>query len=80
MDSLSIDKILRKVSKPHYRGCYASDRIPLPTGFPSIMVVNLDPHYMDGSHWVVVHAESPTRANFFCPFGREPTGNLMDFL
>ena len=80
MDSQSIDAILRRARSAHYRGCFPSDRIPYPSSFPTIMVVNLDPHYLGGSHWVVVLVESPTQAYFFCPFGREPKGNLLDYL
>lgn len=79
MDSPSIDAILRRTSV-RYSGCFPSDRIPYPTLFPALMVINLDPHFMDGSHWVVLLAESPSQAYFFCPFGREPKGRLMDYL
>lgn len=79
MDSLSIEAILTQ-SSSHFSGCFPSDRIPYPTSFPSIIVANLDPHYKSGSHWVVLFAQSPEQAYFFCPFGREPTGRIREYL
>jgi hypothetical protein len=41
-----------------YRGCFPSDGLPHPRSlkYPSAFVVNLDPHEMEGSHWITVYA------------------------
>ena len=40
---------------------------------PSVFVVNTDPNFRAGSHWVVIHIPNNTVANFFDPLGFPPS-------
>jgi hypothetical protein len=79
MNTIQIDKLLRRCKLPLYRGVFACDRVP--THSVGFMVVNLDPHDRPGSHWIVVYI-APDRqfGEYFDSFGRPPEGRLRAYL
>jgi hypothetical protein len=64
MKTSDIDRILRRnlVTAPFYLGCFAADRIPIsPPHYPHCMVVNTDPGWAKGAHWVSIYLPSLQR-------------------
>jgi len=67
-----IETLLSKdlITKKHFQGVYASDQIPV-LKKNSYIILNSDPQYELGEHWVVL-----SRVNdifeFFDPLGRSP--------
>nr|DAC81382.1 TPA_asm: adenain [Parasteatoda house spider adintovirus] len=75
MNVLQIEKVLKKDVSTHriFIGVYPSDRIPKRiTRFPSAFVVNTDPHYKSGTHWMAFYVNSPNSAEFFDSYGHSP--------
>lgn len=58
METDLINKILREnpLTRRNYQGCFPSDKIPTLPQYPSSLVVNLDPHKLEGTHWVALFA------------------------
>lgn len=77
MDSVQIDRILRRCRIAMYRGVYACDRMPAGGG---LMVVNLDPRHKPGSHWVGVYTTRDGKGEYFDTFGRPPVGVIKKYL
>ena len=64
----------------YFKGVYPIDCLPVFMEVPASIVINLEPHYMDGSHWVVVHIDKSRYAHYFDSFGRRPEGNILTFI
>lgn len=76
MNGQDIDKILHILLRhPNLKflGVFSSDEIPNPTTYPSCCVINLDPRYLPGSHWVAVYFSSPNLIEFFDSYGNAPS-------
>lgn len=60
MDSITIRKILNSnlSTSKVFSGCFPCDLLPHPTTlqYPAALIINLDNHQDDGSHWVAVFA------------------------
>jgi hypothetical protein len=79
LTTIDIENYLRKYSQ--FRGVFAIDRLPfeiLPKPFG--IVVNLDPSWQSGSHWVAVYAPETGPLIYFDSFGLVPPENLLTFL
>lgn len=77
MNTLEITRILSKnrSTKNCFRGVYSIDKIPNRVyKKPSSYVINTDPSYQPGTHWVAVYFPKERRspAEFFDSFGRAP--------
>ena len=88
MNGIEIDKILMRnaITRPFYRGCFASDQIPLaaPAGVshPWCLVANLDPGYLAGSHWVALYSDRAGTIEYYDSFGQwpPPSAEICQFL
>jgi hypothetical protein len=85
MKTSDIDRILRRnlVTAPFYLGCFAADRIPIsPPHYPHCMVVNTDPGWAKGAHWVSIYCLSPTHVEYFDSLGiwAPPSEPICTFL
>ena len=74
MDSVSIATSL--MSNPHTReifhGVYPSDNLPLHINYrPAIVLANLDPSFLGGSHWVNFWLPSHSNSVEFFRFSRK---------
>lgn len=78
LTTIDIMRMLRKV--PHFAGVYPVDRLPLIIKRPMSIVINLDPSYKEGSHWVVCYFEKNGYAFYFDSYGKRPTGNILTWL
>ena len=71
MNSIKIHKVLTKHVK-YFQGVYPIDLLPSTLIKPSIIVINLDKHYMPGSHWVAVCFSDSGYAEYFDSYGLPP--------
>lgn len=86
MDTTQIIKILsaNPQTRNIFRGCFPSDRLPDPASlvYPAALVVNLEPHHMEGSHWVALYAQNLNREIYYFDSLNLPTSNaiMVNFL
>lgn len=75
MNENQIRKILFNdhITRTCFIGVFPCDRIPreIPR-FPAAFVMNTDPHYKPGRHWIAVYVKSPSTVEFFDSFGNKP--------
>ena len=64
MNTIQINRFLSKHVK-YFQGVYPIDLLPVTLLKPCIIVINLDKHYMPGSHWVAVCFSDPGYAEYF---------------
>jgi hypothetical protein len=73
MNTLQIRKVLTKHVK-YFQDVYPIDLLPSTLIKPSILI-NLDKHYMAGSHWVAVCFSASGYAEYFDSYGLSPFKN-----
>jgi hypothetical protein len=71
MNSFPIYKASTKHVK-YFQGVYPIDLLPSTLIKPSIIIINLDKHYMPGSHWVAVCFSDSGCAKYFVSYGLPP--------
>ena len=80
MNNCQIDKILTKHVK-YFQGVYLIDLLLFTFIKPSIIVINLDKHYMPVSLWVAVCISDSGYAEYFDSYGLPPYKfEIMAFL
>lgn len=67
-------------NKKNFGGVFPSDRLPVSFTKPRSFIINLDPGYKEGSHWVAVKFDYNGKASFFNSFGGPPEGNILSFI
>ena len=75
MNTGQIEKLLKTL--PNFLGVFASDKIPkiLPRKHPQCFVVNLDPSWKPGSHWIAACFRKTKKKNvleIFDSYGMAP--------
>lgn len=85
MNTHDINRILGRnaSTKASFIGCYASNQIPKTIyWFPHCMVVNIDPDWLKGSHWIAIYCRSPHIVEYFDPLGIWPPASvhIRDYL
>ena len=81
MNSLQINKILKRHLRQYFRGVHASDAIPkVSPPYPYALVVNTDKTGQPGEHWQAIWISSSGSAEFFDSFGNAPKGNIKLFM
>ena len=71
MRNSQVDKDLSKHVK-YFQGAYPIDLSPSTLLKTSIIVINLDKHYIPGSHWVAVCSSGPGYAEYFDSYVMPP--------
>ena len=66
--------------KKIYKGVFALDQIPISLNVPWLIVVNLDPSYKEGSHWVVLCQTNPYLISHFDSLGKNPDNYIHNLL
>ena len=71
-----------KFTKLSFRGVYAIDEIKSikTVSYPSSFVINLDPSYKPGSHWVAVYFDKNSVGEYFDSLAGYPPHEVVDFL
>ena len=70
-----------KFTKLSFKGVYAIDEMKLinTVPYPSSFVINLDPSYKPGSHWVAVYFDRNGEGEYFDSFSRYPPHEVEPF-
>jgi hypothetical protein len=71
MNIIQIDRVLSKRVK-YFQGVYPIDLLSSTLLKPSIIVINLDKHYMPGSHWLALCFSDSGYAEYFGSYGLPP--------
>lgn len=85
MNARQIKNILshHKTTKKYFINVFPSDMLPNKiTRFPACFISNIDPSYLEGSHWVSFYIPSADRVEFFDSYGHPPDffqGPISDF-
>jgi hypothetical protein len=69
-----ISKIIKndKYAKDKFLGVYAIDTLPTIRSVPAAAIVNTDPSYLPGSHWVAFYIDKNQDCFFFDSYGNHP--------
>ena len=71
MNTIQINNVLTKHVK-HFQGVYPIDILPSTLIKQLKIFINLDKHYMPGSHWVPACFSDSGNAEYFDSFGLPP--------
>jgi hypothetical protein len=71
MNTIQINKILTKNVK-YFQGVYSIDILQATILKPSIIVINVDKHYMTDSLWVAMYISDSGYAQYFDSYGLSP--------
>jgi len=71
MNTIQINQFVTKHVK-YFQGVYPIDLLPSTPIKPSTIVINLDKHYMPGSHWVAVCISDSGYSVYFDSYGLPP--------
>ena len=63
-----------------FKGVYPCDLLPTEARGLAGFIVNTDPHYMEGAHWVAVLILQDGKGEYFDSFGRPPQIEIDRFL
>ena len=71
-----------KFTKLSFRGVYAIDVMKSikSVSYPSSFVINLDPSYKPGSHWVALYFDKNCVREYFDSFAHYPAHEVFHFL
>lgn len=79
MNSLTIKRLLKNYKC--FKGVYPSDRLPYNLPLPLNIIVNTDPHYKPGQHWVCVSIDEFGNGYYFDSFGLPPlVDDIFNFI
>lgn len=85
MDSEELQTLCLNIAelKEHFLGVFPCDQVPQETRryhTPKFCIVNLDPSYKDGSHWVTLIFRPQKRNIYFDSYGFSPPQNKQRIL
>ena len=63
-----------RLGELYFRGVFAADELKKQSvkQFPSGYIVNTDPSYKPGEHWVAFYFDGKGKGEFFCSYGEPP--------
>lgn len=62
-----------------FKGVYPCDHLPLHVKGTAGFIINTDPCYLDGTHWVAVYIKNG-KGEYFDSYGRKPQREIEEFL
>lgn len=80
MNTNEIMRILNRnsITSPYFIGCFSSDNIPCNVNrYPYCMIVNMDPSWLNGSHWIAIYCQSVNNVEYYDPLGFWPPLNVF---
>lgn len=82
MNNFEITQILEKdyMTGPLFGGVYACNQLPLEVTYPGCYVMNTDPSYKPGEHWVAAYFCDDGQVEYFDSYGKSPTGPIKHWL
>lgn len=78
--------MVKRSTAPSFSGVYPIDKIPSKENLrydqrgKSFIIINLDPSYKTGSHWVAVCINLKGCCEYFDSYGREPPRLIAEYL
>ena len=78
LTTINIERLLKIVD--NFGGVFAINRLPLIQKKQRSLVINLNPSYKEGFHWVAVYFKRDGSAFYFDSFGRLPEGNVLTLI
>ena len=61
-------------------GVFPLDKIPIIKNKPSALVINMDPSYMNGSHWIAMFFDKNDSCDYFDSYGKKPSKVLEKYM
>jgi hypothetical protein len=83
MQTHEIERVLRHnpLTRGSFRGVFASDILPKHDVKPGVYIINFDPSYKPGIHWVAAHVISSRLVEYFDSYAIEPfVPDILTFL
>ena len=79
MDTVQITCTLKDI--PTFLGVYPSDLLPTAIHKTGTVIINVDPHTREGSHWLAIHFDTRLSwASYFDSYGRASSDpNILSF-
>ena len=79
MDEPTIHNLLKRVR--NFVGTFPRDLMPNKIDYNYGLIVNTDPHYKQGQHWVAIYKDDYGNCEYFDPYGMPPYINeFIEFL
>src|SRR3981081_2023804 len=79
MNSVEIDKVLKRVCGDQFIGVFAKDRVPIIISKrPALLIVNTDVARQPGTHWIAIYFDTDNSGEYFESLGRLPI--LADYI
>ena len=77
-----LQHVLSKKCGKNFLGVFAKDHLPaaLPPFRPLLLVVNTDPDYKTGEHWIAIYIGARGCGEYFDSYGKEPPSLFSSFL
>ena len=74
MNSIQVSNLMNQDDfiRQRFKGIYPIDLTPKNFGHTSIILINLDRSYEEGSHWIVIHHADTDKADHFDPLENKP--------
>ena len=75
LTTIDIENLLLKdkFSRMNFIGVFPRDEMPAITFYPSCFVVNTEPSYKEGEHWLALFFNKSRSCYFFDSFGHDPS-------
>jgi len=82
MNSFEINDVIKSdpISAHTFLGVYPIDCLPQPKQKPSSVIINLDPSYQPGSHWVCCQLNQNGPSYYFDSYGKLPQIIIQKYL
>ena len=76
--ALSTTDVLKLIKKDNYAwktflGVFPIDMLPIIKKYPASAIINTDPSYMSGEHWIAFYIDTAKRCVFFDSYGGVPS-------
>lgn len=74
MDSIQLERALssHKETAPFFGGVFAADELPGNCHHPIALIVNTDPSWKQGTHWIAIFVDANGRGEYFDSYGIRP--------
>lgn len=74
MNTMELENLVKQdpVLKKIFLGVFPSDKLPKSMTKPSALIINTDPSYKKGEHWVAVFFDAWNQVEYFDSYGLEP--------
>ena len=75
LNTLQLLKIINedKHTKDIFLGVFARDQLPKVDRYPACLIVNTDPSYFNGEHWLAMFIDKYSHCTFFDSYGNTPS-------